>query len=128
MTFSVHDGKEALTTLDECSVNDRASALQKWLVLLAWSLLQPVSNNALERGDTLSTLFRQLAQRVSFNNPSLEPNKLAQRFVLRIPPEEGMPTPTAVPSLTMLWTESVALDIRGITRRAVFFSYCRLDH
>jgi hypothetical protein len=82
MTFSVHDGKKALATFDECSVNDRTSALHKWLVLLGWSVLQPVSNNALERGDTLPTLFRQLAQRVPFNDPSFEPNKLAQRFVL----------------------------------------------
>jgi hypothetical protein len=112
MTFGVHDGKKALATFDEGSVNDRASALHKWLVLLGWSSVQPVSNNALERGDTMPTLFRQLAQRVPFNNPSLEPNKLAQRFVLRILPNEGVPTPKAVPSLTLPLSESIAFDIR----------------
>jgi len=112
VTFSVHYGDKALATFDERSVNDSASALRKWLVLLGWSFFQPVSKNALERGDAMSTLFRELVQRVPLNNPSLEPNELAQRFVPRIPPNEGMPTPMAVPSLTMLLNESITFDIR----------------
>ena len=85
-------------------------------------MLQPIVKNPLDRCSTPSALFDQLSDRVSFGDPSFEPDELSSIPHSPGRPTEASKTRTTQPPLFAVACATIALDpTRSTMRTSPFF-------
>lgn len=100
MSPGIHQGDEAVRTVEESPVEDEMMVLQHTQWGLWRSLLKVVINHAIKFPRAVPALGRQLPDRVAFNNPAPEPFPLPGALGSVIAPAKRAPTRAAEPTLS----------------------------
>jgi hypothetical protein len=117
---SVHKSYQALRSVNKGAVDNHMLALFHSYRGLRWRLCQITANHTRKLPRAMPALFRQLPDRVAFNDPAPEPLLFVSLPDVNIGPAKRVPAPGAKPALSAIGIMTIFPGSTG-AYRAVFF-------
>lgn len=98
MALGIHHRKDSSAPFQKGTI-EKNMAIRCKVSFSLWRMAQPVFQDATDRRNTTTALPGQLLDRITFLNPSLEPNELPEMPVRRDPPSVRAATTATEPAL-----------------------------
>jgi hypothetical protein len=118
--FGIQGNEDATAAVQKRSVKDQVPVAIKATLGDRW-MLKPVRNDPPNVVRAVAALERQLTYRVSFGDPSFEPDAFVMNLVRSVRPAKRPATTPTEPSLLSMTTRTVTDGLRGLTLWAVLF-------